>query len=435
MHFAWYRLPVLVLLFLSSAGADDDIGIAEEPVIEMSVEADSGGEVAQEDTLAAPETLPVLKTFVKAEYPADLVKEGVSGTVSLELLVNETGRVDSVSVIRGVCSRLDRNAAAAARHFVFTPATAAGEPVVVLLQYDYRFTLDDVVDSITPYVNFSGRCLEKGTRKPLSDAVVSLNIIDSTADTSLPVPFGTWMRTIGSFPGQTLDEGRLVAVSDSMGRFQFFAVPACSVKVAVILPGYVTFETEEEIVSEEELTTTYFVESQAYSEYEIVVYGKVTEKEVCRRQLSIGEVRKIPGLGGDAVKVIQTLPGVARPTMGSGEIVVRGSPSWDSRYFVDGMEIPVLYHFGGIKSTYNSEALSTIDFYPGGFGTRYGGAVAGVIEISGRKGTSERLKGSAELSSLDGSIFVEGPIRDSVTFMVSARRSFIGEIIKPIFRM
>ena len=43
MHFAWYRLPVLVLLFLSSAGADDDIGIAEEPVIEMSVEADSGG--------------------------------------------------------------------------------------------------------------------------------------------------------------------------------------------------------------------------------------------------------------------------------------------------------------------------------------------------------------------------------------------------------
>ncbi len=434
MHLAIHRLLFAVLLLAGNIAASDEIGITEEPVMELSVESETPANSVPADSLVGPDILPVLTTFVKAEYPAYLVKKGVAGTVTLELLISETGTVDSAAVLRGVVPELDSCAVRAARRFVFSPAMADSVPVAVLLQYDYRFTLADAVDSLIPYSNFSGRCLEKGTRKPVPDAVIAVTVIDSTTDTTLPVPFSTWMRTIGTFTGQSIDEGRLVAVSDSAGEFRFYSLPACGIAVRVLMPGYAPFETEEFLTKTEALHSTYYIERQAYSEYEIMVYGKQAEKEVSRRQLTIGEVRKIPGLGGDAVKVIQTLPGVARPTMGSGEIVVRGAPSWDSRYFVDGMEIPVLYHFGGIKSTYNSEALSGIDFYPGGFGTRYGGAIAGVVEIAGRKGTSERIKAAGELSTLDGSIFVEGPVRDSVTFMVSVRRSFLGEIIQPIIR-
>ena len=440
MPLRWYLLSVLLLLFFIPASAQNDIGISEEPVIDMAVESVPAGNEAESDSLLddspeAPEKIPVLARFVKAEYPADLIKRGVAGTVELELLVSETGSVDSVTVVGGIDPRLDSSAAAAARRFIFTPAVAEGEPVAVLLQYEYHFTLDDAIDSIAPVVNFSGRCLEKGTKKPVTDAVVAIRCLDSTSDSSLTVPFTVWMKTIGSFPGQQIDEGRIITTSDSAGDFRFFSLPSCSIEVTVIVPGYSEFKTIEQITPGEALSVLYYVERFSYSEYEIVVYGKAAEKEVSRRQLSIGEIKKIPGLGGDAVKVIQTMPGVARASLGSGEIIVRGAPSWDSRYFVDGMEIPVLYHFGNIKSTYNSDALSAIDFYPGGFGTRYGGAVAGVIEITGRKGTPERLKASAEISSLDGSVFIEGPLRDSVTFLVSARRSFIGEIIRPIFKL
>jgi hypothetical protein len=66
---------------------------------------------------------------------------------------------------------------------------------------------------------------------------------------------------------------------------------------------------------------------------------------------------------------------------------------------------------------------------PGGWGTRYGGAIAGVIELNSRGAKNDRWHGYLDLSTIDGSFLVEGPITDKVTVMLSARRSFIGDII------
>ena len=88
----------------------------------------------------------------------------------------------------------------------------------------------------------------------------------------------------------------------------------------------------------------------------------------------------------------------------------------------------MLYHIGGLKSVYNSEALSSIDFYPGGFGTRYGGAGGGAIEIQGKKAADDRLHLKLDLSTLDGYFLAEGPVNEKVSVMGSGRRCFIGEI-------
>jgi hypothetical protein len=155
----------------------------------------------------------------------------------------------------------------------------------------------------------------------------------------------------------------------------------------------------------------------------------VEEKEVARRTLTLQEVKKIPGFGGDAVKVIQAMPGVARPSFGSGEVIVRGSPTWDSKFYLDGIDLPVLYHFGGLKSVYNSDALKEIEFYPGGYGTRYGGSIAGAIEITGREAQKDRWHGAVDLNTLDGYALAEGPVTKNVSVLFSGRRSFIGEIV------
>jgi hypothetical protein len=122
------------------------------------------------------------------------------------------------------------------------------------------------------------------------------------------------------------------------------------------------------------------------------------------------------------------MPGVARPSFGSGDVIVRGAPTWDSKFYLDGVRIPQLYHMGGLKSTYNSEALQGLDFLPGGFGTRYGGATAGVIELKGRKAAEDRWHGNLDLSTIDGSFLVEGPINKKVSVLATARRSFVGDI-------
>jgi TonB family protein len=383
----------------------------------------------QPDSAAELDSLPRLLTFVKADYPADLVKKGVEGAVLLELLVNESGGVDSGRVVKGLNPLLDSSAVSAARKFKFSPAKAGGASVAVLMQYEYRFSLSDAVDSIKQFVNFSGQILEAGTRKPVSDAMVVLTFKDTLADTSLRVPFGVYLQKIAAFKGQSLEEGHLVATTDSTGHFEFYSLPACSVVISTPVPGYEDYKTREKISKQEETIAKYYVKRISYSDYEIVVYGKIEEKEVARRTLTLQEVKKIPGFGGDAVKVIQAMPGVARPSFGSGEIIVRGQPSWDSRYYLDGIYLPVLYHFGGLKSVYNSDALKEIEFYPGGYGTRYGGGVAGAIEITGREAKKDRWHGTLDLSTLDGYAMVEGPVRKDVSVLFTARRSFVGEII------
>ena len=400
--------------------------------IEIDASINASGD-SSEDTIPPLDCEPCLQTFIKADYPAWLQKSGIQGTVRLALLVSEKGTVDSVGIIRGCHPVLDRNAAEAAKQFVFTPAKARGEPVAVLLEYEYKFTLSEVLDRNDTIVNFSGTLLEKGTRYPVADAVVSVTFEDTLSDTTLPVPFSIYLRRIGAYEGQSYEAGKIIVSTDSLGRFAFKALPCCSILVTCIIPGYERFWQREVVPADGLLSVVYRPERESYSEYEIVVYGKTDDKEVSRRQLSKSEVRRIPGVGGDAVKVVQALPGVGRPTMGNGDIIVRGSRPWDSGYFINGLRIPQLYHFGGMKSTYNAEALETVDFYPGGTGVRHGGYTSGIIELVPRKPRTDRYHGFAELNGPDIQFSLEGAPHKNVSLLVSARRSFFGEVMSKIF--
>ncbi|MBN1757497.1 MAG: TonB family protein [Chitinispirillaceae bacterium] len=407
------------------------IEIVSEGTVDSSTvsAAESFDTAAADTTLPLLEKEPVLKKFISAEYPPEYAKLGITGSVLLDILVNENGTVDSVGIVRGLDSMLDRNVADAARQFIFEPAEAGGQPVPVLITYEYRITLDAVLDSIQEVINFTGTVVERGTREPVGGVEIAVIYADSVADSLLPVPFPAYMEKIGSFPGQRAEGASIITAADSVGWFRFRSLPAGRCRVVIAAVGYEPFSSDEEIRSGELLEVTYRLQRVSYSEYEIVVYGKEETREVARRTLSVGEIRKIPGFGGDAVKVVQALPGVARPSFGGGAVVVRGAPSWDSKFYLDGIQIPQLYHFGGVKSTYNSEALSTIDFYPGGFSSRYGGAIAGIVNLEGRAAKKTGPHGFADVSLLDATAFAEGPVGKHVSVLASARRSYVGDLL------
>jgi TonB family protein len=411
---------------------DSDIVLTDEDDTSDIVLSDDDIELTdeeEEDSLPPIEKMPEFVKQVDIEYPPEVYKNGIEGKVLVNIIINDSGTVDSVAIAQGLHPVLDSNVVQAARQFVFTPAIAGGKPVPVLIQYERIFTLNEVVEKVEKYVNFSGRVIEKGTKNPIADAMIVLHFQDTVDNKYLDVPFHVYLERIGKFEGQYIEENRLVALTDSLGEFKFYSLPPGRVEVRTPLPGYEEFVETENINPDEELNVKYFVRRISYSDYEIVVYGKTEKKEVSRRKLTLNEVKKIPGFGGDAVKVVQALPGVARPTFGMSQIIVRGANTRDSKFFLDGVEIPLLFHYG-LKSTYNSDALQSVDFYPGGFGTRYGGAVAGIIEITGRKPKNDRWHGYGDANFFDGSIFTEGPIGKKVSILATARRSFIGDIIK-----
>jgi hypothetical protein len=142
------------------------------------------------------------------------------------------------------------------------------------------------------------------------------------------------------------------------------------------------------------------------------------------------EIVRIPGARGDALSAIKNLPGVANaqgfgPNAG---VVIRGSSPADSRIFVDGFEIPILYHLGGIQSVLPSDMIDDLVYSPGAFGVEVGRASAGTIQVSSREGARE-LQGFADVSFINASTMLQGPLGKKGSFAIAVRRSYIDALI------
>lgn len=148
-------------------------------------------------------------------------------------------------------------------------------------------------------------------------------------------------------------------------------------------------------------------------------------REVTRRSIEVDELTKIPGTGGDALRAIEVMPGVAHTSISQGDPVIRGSAPVDSLSLVAGVPVPLLFHFGGVKSSFNSRLLERVDLYPGNFSARYGRVMGGVIEATVREPKRDRPHGLVELSLLDSSVLAEGPLGPNAGIALAVRRSNI----------
>jgi protein TonB len=87
-----------------------------------------------------PDTPPRLLRATKPLYPQDAFVKKVQGTVLLEILIDERGRVARARVLQSVAG-LDQAALEAVAAWQFVPATHGGVPVATLAQAPIRFTI------------------------------------------------------------------------------------------------------------------------------------------------------------------------------------------------------------------------------------------------------------------------------------------------------
>ncbi len=166
--------------------------------------------------------------------------------------------------------------------------------------------------------------------------------------------------------------------------------------------------------------------------YETVVRARKPLREVTRREVTIREITRIPGTGGDALRAVQNLPGMARAPMISGALIVRGSAPQDTEVFFDSIPMPMLYHFGGLTSVINSDLLEQIDFYPGNYSVRYGGATGGIVDVYPRAPKTDHFHGYVDADIWDVGALVETPIGENWSVAVAARRSYIDGILNAV---
>ncbi len=147
--------------------------------------------------------------------------------------------------------------------------------------------------------------------------------------------------------------------------------------------------------------------------------------------LSADVVRTLPGSGNDALKSLQSLPGTARVPFGLGGLVLRGLAPQDSNVFLDEIEVPILYHFGGLASFFPSTMLGSMELVSSGYGSRYGRTQGGIVDLKSRPGRTDRWAVGSEVSLLDASVRAEGPVRGG-SVSLGVRRSFIDAVLAAV---
>ncbi len=88
-------------------------------------------------------SMPSWKTSIKPIYTEQAREKEIEGVVLLEVLIDETGRVRKVKVLKKLGFGLDEAAIEAVRKSSFTPGMRDKTPVATKIQIPFRFVLED----------------------------------------------------------------------------------------------------------------------------------------------------------------------------------------------------------------------------------------------------------------------------------------------------
>lgn len=136
---------------------------------------------------------------------------------------------------------------------------------------------------------------------------------------------------------------------------------------------------------------------------EVTVRGdRSPPRETVDYAVKAAQAKRVAGTQGDVLKVVQNLPGISRPPVASGQIVVWGSAPKDTRVYVDGVDLPALYHGSGLRGTINSDLVASVDLVPGAFGVEYGRGLGGLVRVETRS-LPRGTHGYVGADTLDGS--------------------------------
>ena len=256
-------------------------------------------------------------------------------------------------------------------------------------------------------------CAGTAVAEPLDGIVVDGITLKPIAGATVTAPDGTAVKT------------------GKDGRFKLDNVPAGPGRLSFSAAGYENAAEDVTVPEGTGLTDQYYVLYTPGAAGEVVTVNDQAPvpPPPGKQDLSRDEISHIPGTRGDALQSLRSLPGVAGGPPGI--LVIRGAAPLDSKITIDGIEIPIVYHFFGLQSVLPTEFIENIEFLPGGFGAEQGRAVGGVINVQTRNGPINEAKAFVESSFINLAGYLETPIskEHNLQMAVAARRSTIDLIL------
>jgi TonB family protein len=139
---------------------------------------------------------------------------------------------------------------------------------------------------------------------------------------------------------------------------------------------------------------------------EVVVRGQRPPPGVVR--LSRAEARAIPGTFGDPLRAVEAQPGVIPIMSGLPSFFVRGAPPGNVGYFIDGVDVPLLYHAFFGPSVIHPGLVEGVELHSGVAPVELGRYAGPVVSASLRP-LERRFGGEASIRLVDAGALVEAP--------------------------
>lgn len=161
------------------------------------------------------------------------------------------------------------------------------------------------------------------------------------------------------------------------------------------------------------------------------VFERNEESPVSLQSIGTNEIQRNPGGNRDISRALQVLPGVSSSLSFRNDIIIRGGAPNENRFYLDGIEVPVINHFatqgssGGPVGIINVNFIKSVDFYSGAFPANRGNTLSSVLEFTQKDGNSEKLRTNLTLGSSDIGLTFDGPLGEKTSYIFSARRSYL----------
>lgn len=225
-------------------------------------------------------------------------------------------------------------------------------------------------------------------------------------------------------------------LTDEKGNFQFTGLKPGFYRVQASLLGYKSVVSAQiEINNAKTGFLEIKMEKQDQQLEEVTVnaspFRKTEESPVSLKTIGIAEIEKSPGANRDISQVIKSFAGVLSSPSFRNDIIIRGGGPSESRFYLDGIEVPNINHFatqgasGGAVGILNADFLREVNFYSGAFPADRGNALSGVFEFSQVDGNADKMKFRTSLGASEVSATLDGPAGKKTTYIVSVRRSYL----------
>jgi len=229
--------------------------------------------------------------------------------------------------------------------------------------------------------------------------------------------------------------------TNKKGFYVLNSVPTGSIEIAAQMMGFKPFvQTLFIPAGQTEATLNIELEKASVRIEGMVVEDQAEEFKVNSRDVRVANVyqttqqlKEVVSIAeADVFRSMMALPGVTPISDFSSGLYIRGGSPDQNLILLDGIDVYNPSHFGGIFSTFNTDAVKNVELLKGGFPAKYGGRLSAVMDVDNKDGNRKEFTGIARLSLISSSATVETPWRISEqkgSFMISFRRTYL-ELLK-----